>query len=1411
MAQNHIHPAQERLERELRIEGALEQVRSRTMAMQHSDELKGAATLLFQQVKALGAPAYSCGYNIWEKDANEFTSWMSTQDGNDINPVLKIPMTEDANFIRFKESRLGGEEFYVIEMRGERMQEHYRYLKTIPAFREYFEYAEKTGFAQPETQIHHLANFSHGNLLFITLEPCPEFHDVFKRFAAVFDQTYTRFLDLHKAEAQAWESQIQLALERVRARTMAMQRSEELMDTAFLLFHQLKELGIHQWANSFQLWDDDMTSVNTQTCTQGLEVQKFKLPTTEDPVMINIVGAARRGEALYVEPMGGEPLQNHYKYMFSIPACREIFFGQLADAGFTPPTFQIFHAAYFSYGYILFITHEPYPEAHDIFIRFAKVFEQTYTRFLDLQKAESQTRESQIELGLERVRARAMAMQKSVELAQLVDTVFKELTKLDFALTWCIINIIDESSRSNTVWAANPDLDKAPESYYMKFEDYPFHHAMMKGYGERRTKYVYVLKGQEKKVYDEYLFNETEFRRVPTAAQAVSRAMEKYVVSFSFSNFGGLQTVGDAPLSDENLDILHRFGKVFDLTYTRFNDLEKAEAQARESQIQLALERVRARTMAMQKSEELKDIIQVVYDQFVHLNVNIEHTGFIIDYKEKDEMNIWLADRHEVPTRVTIPYFDCSHWNSFIEAKEKGTDFFTNHLDFEEKNKFYKDLFELIPGLKEETKEYYFSRPALAISTVLLENVGLYIENFSGTPYTEEENDTLMRFGKVFQQTYTRFLDLQKAEAQTRESQIQLAMERVRARTMAMQRSEELADAATVLFQQVKALGVSQWTCGFNIWEKGDTVFTFYPGSPDGQILPPCKDIPLTEDPVFIIFDESKKNGVEFYVYESKGELQKAHYEYMHKLPGGLGDFLQNLLDAGVEFPVYQIVHIVNFSHGSLLFITYEHFPEMHDIFKRFAKVFEQTYTRFLDLQKAEAQAMEATKRASVDRIRAEIASMRTTNDLERITPLVWNELTTIGVPFLRCGVFIMDEEKMEVQTFLSTPEGSEIAASFQMPYHAHPETSRIVAHWQRKEMYRPHWDAATFIDFTKILSEKGAITTGEKFLVENRPTDLYLHFLPFHQGMLYVGDTTPLSDEHLQLVQALADAFSTAYARYEDFNKLETAKEQIEKTLVDLRQTQAQLVQSEKMASLGELTAGIAHEIQNPLNFMNNFSEVNAELIDEMKDELAADKKEEAIAIANSIKENEQKISHHGKRADAIVKGMLQHSRSSTGQKEPIDINVLVDEYLRLAYHGLRAKEKDFNTTMKTDFDSTIGNINIIPQDIGRVLLNIYNNAFYVVDKKKKQNIVGYDPTVSISTKKIADKVEIRVKDNGDGIPQKVIDKIFQPFFTTKPTGQGTGLGLSLSYDIIKAHGGEIKVDTKEGEFTEFIITLPT
>jgi signal transduction histidine kinase len=337
----------------------------------------------------------------------------------------------------------------------------------------------------------------------------------------------------------------------------------------------------------------------------------------------------------------------------------------------------------------------------------------------------------------------------------------------------------------------------------------------------------------------------------------------------------------------------------------------------------------------------------------------------------------------------------------------------------------------------------------------------------------------------------------------------------------------------------------------------------------------------------------------------------------------------------------------------------------------------------------------------------------------------------------------------------------------------------------------------------------------------QERETDIKIAELNF-RNKLKIYTTLAI----LLLVFVIALLVFRNYRKAQRVNvQLEKQKNEINQTLANLKLTQSQLIQSEKMASLGELTAGIAHEIQNPLNFVNNFSEVNRELLQEMNQEIEKGNLSEVKALAKDITENEEKINHHGKRADGIVKGMLQHSRGSSGVKGPTDINALCDEYLRLSYHGLRAKDKSFNAKFETDFDASLPKINVVPQDIGRVVLNLINNAFHACTERsrsavnvKSQDLASlqFEPTVTVSTKHLSPAgggqgVEISVKDNGPGIPDHIKEKIFQPFFTTKPTGQGTGLGLSLSYDIVKAHGGELKVESKIGEGSEFFIILPS
>uniref|UniRef100_UPI0030DC41F6 sensor histidine kinase n=1 Tax=uncultured Winogradskyella sp. TaxID=395353 RepID=UPI0030DC41F6 len=633
--------------------------------------------------------------------------------------------------------------------------------------------------------------------------------------------------------------------------------------------------------------------------------------------------------------------------------------------------------------------------------------------------------------------------------------------------------------------------------------------------------------------------------------------------------------------------------------------------------------------MAMHNSEELLEVITVVSEQLQELDFKFVHVSFA-NNDNSEGYKFWTAAKGlSRPMRFTTPYLDIAVFNNLRAAQEKSDSFCTDVITKKEHNKWHSHLLKH-GGSKVFSKEdnaFIMSR-GMARSIAINPNIMLILANYASIPYSEDENKIIERFGQVFEQSYTRFLDLQKAEQQTREAQIETALEKVRSRTMAMQHSDELPEAANNLFLQVQELGIPAWSAGYCIWEDESKTSASCNMSSEGEIQKAFSLPTIGEG--YNFYDPYKKGEI-FHVSECGGKNLVKHYEFMKTLPT-VGVILEELEKAGISLPTFQIFHIVFLKFGYVMFITYETVPDAHHIFKRFGQVFEQTYTRFLDLKLKEDQAV-----------------------------------------------------------------------------------------------------------------------------------------------------------------------------------KLEAEKQRLEKTLSDLQQTQKQLIQSEKMASLGELTAGIAHEIQNPLNFVNNFSEVSKELLEEMLEEIEAGDMEEVRAIMSDIVQNLDKINHHGKRADGIVKGMLQHSRASGNKKEPTNINALADEYLRLAYHGLRAKDKSFNAHLETDYDNDIKTVDVIPQDIGRVILNLFTNAFYAVNEKKQLNIDGYEPNVTLSTKKNGNQVTISVKDNGNGIPKKALDKIFQPFFTTKPTGQGTGLGLSMSYDIItKGHGGELKVDTKQDKGTEFNIILP-
>ena len=1023
------------------------------------------------------------------------------------------------------------------------------------------------------------------------------------------------------------------------------------------------------------------------------------------------------------------------------------------------------------------------------------------------EAGEAQNRELEIEFSLERVRTVAMGMRKPGDLLNICEILYAELHNLGFGeLRNVMINIHNDEKGS----FLNYDFSESAGATVttILYNSHPATENLVKQVRRATDAFAeFVIKGDELDQWRDY--------RKSMGEKDDPKLNNIQQLSYYFFSIGtgaiGISTY--EPISEEKRKILKRFRNVFELAYRRYLDVSLAEAQAQEARIELALERVRARTMAMQKSDELGETAFLMFQQFQELGETPDQITIGIIREEVGLIEFWITiNGNQIDRNVVASVEEPNLMNKLFVAWKGNEKSIVITLSGKQLNDFIAYRRGISRHIDTPSPSQYSENRRTVHSAFFSKGFITFSSNDSKPTETLR---LLERFAGVFDQTYTRFLDLQKAEAQAREAQIEAALEKVRGRAMAMHNSNDLSVTASLVFTELRKLGINPVRCGVGLLVNENHKAQLYSAtsSASGDSLSLVGWVELSGHPILQgIYDNWLKQ--EDYFPELTGEQLKLYYE---KLLSGLS--LPSVPDWTKGEKQYG--HFLTFSVASLYAWSDTPYGESEiKILKRFASVIDLTFRRYIELQKSEAQAREAIKASSLDRVRAETASMRTTDDLERITPLIWNELTTLGVPFTRCGVFIMDQQQEQIHTFLSKPDGKAIAA-FHLPYDTAQTTfQNLVDNWQKKLMYKEHWDEAAFINWTRNLVNSGAIAPTEKYVTGDHPTNLDLHFIPFLQGMLYVGNEKPLNEDELQLVQNLADAFSTAYARYEDFNKLESAKAQIEKTLVDLKQAQAQLVQSEKMASLGELTAGIAHEIQNPLNFVNNFSDVSNELIDEMKDELAAGNWQLATEIADDVKQNLEKILHHGKRADAIVKGMLQHSRTSSGVREPTDINALADEYLRLAYHGLRAKDKSFNATMNTDFDESIGNINVIPQDIGRVILNLITNAFYAVNEKMKAPPPPqgglYEPTVTLRTSLNppwggrGTGASISVRDNGNGIPPQVLDKIFQPFFTTKPTGQGTGLGLSMSYDIIKAHGGVLRVETLVGDHTEFIIQLP-
>ena len=1347
------------LKRKLEIEAALEKVRARTMALQHSDELADASFLLVQQVKALGIDTWGCAFNIWDENSNSATEWFS----NDEGILTTYTQKRKGIFKKYYEIGKSGESLHIEEFKGQKCKKHYEYMCSLPVVGEALAELQAKGVSFPTYQLDNVAYFKYGYVLFVTFEPVPEYHDIFRRFAKVFEQTYIRFLDLKKAEDQAREAQIEaalervraramamhrseelkeviaiiyqellglglelldtniaiqdpatkeitfwgsglggvdmppkftipylkqavvrkvydhgfkngpyfwielqgrelqrfvqiaitqteyknapkefqqamtsvdplflsqvaikhgflevasdqklsqeqadilqrfasvvdltytrfddvvqaeeqareteieLALERVRARTMAMQHSDELSDASLLLTQQIRALGIETWGCAFHIYDKD-----SKTATEWFSNAEAALPTYRlklEKIFLEYYQQGQKGKTLYIKTFEGKACQKHYEYLCTLPGVGDAL-AEMKAQGIPFPTFQIDHVAYFKYGHLLFITFEPVPEAHGIFERFAKVFEQTYTRFLDLKKAEEQAREAQIEAALERVRASSMAMQRSEEILQVLKLIFRELTNLEFELARCVLWTFDNEDQSVTWWSSNPE--DSVDSYRIPYQDHPVCKTYWKEYKKRNTKFRYKLTGKNKESWDQVLFNKTEMAKMPKKVKLAMQSPDTVYLANTFNDFGVLFTGSLEPISEVNFDILIRFAKVFNQSYRRFQDIRQAEDQAREAQIEAALERIRNRTLLMRDSGELNEAVAVFFQEFQKLDLlpDEARTYFCHIDSKAEVAEVWMtrSDGTVMSGSHHTPLTQSKALSKYYQAWKDGTPIIERNYTGKTLNEYLEFVSSLPHVKKDRDYQKIFRCPPKRIvmtdANFLQGNIGIMtFQSLSDTA-----KDMLVRFAKVFEFTYTRFLDLKKSEQQAREAQIEAAIERIRARAMAMHSSEELMEVADVLREQMNLLGQPQLqTAAIHLYpDEGDMFESWLSLHPKDN-----SDEIITETITF------KKRETKL-SREMLSRYQSGDQEYTMRVRGKPFEEWRQMAKQrnptlikywGDEIPGQLYWHFTDFSGGSFVMVSHKPPTEESRVLqRRVSATFDLAYRRFLDLKKAEEQAREAQIEAALERVRSRTMGMQKSEELTQVAIMLGQELRKLGYPKLfEVGYIKWDEKENLQKGWLSDFHGKSMDP-FVLP---------LKGDWVLDERYKA-WKTQQQLLYQKIggkqlidhvsfclpsISQAKVKEQVKKHFSD--PTHFYHSF--FKEGALCVILQQELDNENQVILQRFNRVFEQTYTRFLDLKKAEEqAREaQIEAALERVRASTMAMQDSKKMLEVGAL-----------------------------------------------------------------------------------------------------------------------------------------------------------------------------------------------------------------------------------------------
>ncbi|HVE61422.1 MAG TPA: hypothetical protein VNA26_06370, partial [Chitinophagaceae bacterium] len=1075
--------------REAQIELGLERVRARAMAMHNSDELKELIGTLFTELTKLDLVLTRCVIMIYDSDVNTSRWWMANSEDPENPNGFYIKQHEHppivAYFKGWRERQLKWS--YVLEGQVKKDWDVFLFneteLKFLPDF-------VIEGMKAPD-KVYLNASFNNfGNLTLATLEPLSDEHfDILLRFAKVFDLTYTRFNDLQKAEAQAREAQIEVALERVRAKTMAMHTSEELANVATVMFDQMRILGGDLFSFGIVLCDKHENMVEQwHSIPHAGMLAPFFVPVDLDYIHRYRYDQWKAGVELFSVVIPEDYIAHHFGLMLDLPSVKAVWEGIAAKGIPLPPipTWEIDYGASFKYGYLLVSALKPF-EDDKIFPRFAKVFEQAYTRFLDLQKAEAQAREAQIEAALERVRASAMAMHKSDDLKSAVATVFEELDKLNLGLIRCGIAILDKEKPRSDIWIT---IKSNEGSAIQVAGDEPLDiHPLLKGTYDawrKQEDFSYVLQDDDLLSYYQAI-TKTNFQLpISASLNTENKDQHQYFFNAVFQD-GSLFAFLNTAFTDEAKTVMKRFANVFNLTYKRFLDLQKAEAQAREAHIEAALERVRASAMAMHKSEDLHSAVKIMFEEFQKLNLDVLRCGVGILNKDSRTGTVWATSVSENDLSVQISAnesFDTHPLMMLIYEHWQKQEDLSYVLEGQDLVNYYKAM--EASELKLPNSQILFSEDQLQPQyyyAAMFTAGGLYA--FTDTPLAPGDKKLMNRFAAVLNLTYNRFLDLQKAEAQAREAQIEAALERVRSKTMAMQRAEELDSVIKTIYSELKRLDVSFERCFIMIFDEKKGA-TWWMGSPDDDLFHDGFYVQYHTHPPHLAYLKGWEERQQKWEYRLEGQIKKDWDEFifnkteLSKLPPIVIEYMKSF-----EF-AHLAASFENF--GCMTTGGRERLSEeSYGILSRFAKVFDQTYTRFNDLKQAEAQAREAQIELGLERVRARAMAMQKSHELKELIVTLSIELSKLDIILDRCFIITYDIQTMGSTWWMSNPDMPSEGLGLFVKYHEHsPYLAHINAWKERKVKWQYILEGEVKKTWDKFLFVETELSQLPHFVIEN-------------------------------------------------------------------------------------------------------------------------------------------------------------------------------------------------------------------------------------------------------------------------------------------------------------------------------------